>query len=202
MSDLLVIEVSPMGEYSISRSVSKVFLTAFTEKNPSSTIVTRDLATDPVPHLDVEAISAGRIPEAERSAAMQAKFDYRLGLISEVNSAKHILISTPMWNFSVPSVLKAWIDQLIITGSVAVTGKVTIIIAQGGSYAEGAPRAGWDWETGYLKQVFSAIGATDIEIILSEFGLAGVVPVMAAFIDNKVTSIAAAKEAARVRAVA
>ena len=202
MPDLLVIEVSPFGDQAISRAISTEFLVAFKGVNPDAIIVTKDLAIAPVPHLDAEAIRAFRTPEAERSITMQAKLDYRLGLISEVNSAKHILISTPMWNFAVPSVLKAWIDQLIIAGSVTVSGKVTIIIAQGGSYAEGAPRAGWDWESGYLRQLFSGLGATDIEIILSEFGLAGVVPVMAAFIENKVASIAAAKEAARVRALA
>ena len=77
--------------------------------------------------------------------------------------------------------------------------RVTIIVSQGGSYAEGAPRAGWDWETGYLRQVFSSIGATDTEIILSEFGLAGVVPAMADFVDRKNESISAAKAAAAIR---
>ena len=133
---------------------------------------------------------------------MQAKHDYRLKLVSEVNEAQHILISTPMWNFSVPSVLKAWIDQIIVSGLTKVTGKVTIIVSQGGSYAEGAPRAGWDWETGYLRQVFTSLGATDVEIILSEFGLAGIVPALADFIDRKNASILAAKDAAKVRAAA
>ena len=200
MSDLLNIEVSPFGDQSISRAISKEFLSVFKATNPEAIIVTKDLATNPVPHLDAEAISALSTPETERSATMQAKLDYRLELISEVNSAKHILVATPMWNFSVPSVLKAWIDQIIMAGANTFTGKVTIIIAQGGSYAEGAPRAGWDWESGYLKQVFSALGATDIEIIVSEFGLAGVVPVMADFVENKKVSIAAAKSAAKERA--
>jgi len=202
MSDLLHIEVSPQGENSISRSISKEFLAAFNEKNPNAVIITHDLATETMPHLDGETINAGYTPEADRSAEAQAKHAYRLGLIQEVNEAKNILISTPMWNFAVPSVLKAWIDQIIIPGAVNVTGKVTVIVSQGGSYAEGAPRAGWDWQSGYLKQVFNSIGATDVEVILSEFGLAGVVPSMADFADHKVASIAAAKEAAKVRAVA
>jgi FMN-dependent NADH-azoreductase len=90
----------------------------------------------------------------------------------------------------------------MMPGTTNVMGKVTIIVSQGGSYAEGAPRAGWDWQTGYLKQVLASVGATDIEIILSEFGLAGVVPAMADFVDNKTASIAAAKEAAKERAAA
>ena len=202
MSDLLHIEVSPQGDNSISRAISKEFLTTFNEKNPGAVIVTRDLATESIPHLDGETIFAGFTPEANRSEAMQAKHHYRLKLVNEVNEAKHILISTPMWNFSVPSVLKAWIDQIIISGTTKVTGKVTVIVSQGGSYAEGAPRAGWDWETGYLKQVFTSLGATDVEIILSEFGLAGIVPALSNFIEQKNDSIAAAKEAAKLRAAA
>ena len=202
MSDLLHLEVSPLGERSISRSISKEFLSAFKAGHPEALIVGHDLAANPIPHLDGETLMAGRIPEADRSPATQMKFEYRQGLAQEVNAAKHILVSTPMWNFSVPSVLKAWVDQIVITGFTKVSGKVTIIVSQGGSYTEGAPRAGWDWETGYLRQVFSSMGATDIEIILSEFGLAGVVPAMADFIDRKNESISAAKKAAALRGAA
>ncbi len=202
MSDLLHLEVSPLGDRSISRSISKEFLDAFKSKHPGAVIVTRDLDLEAIPHLDGETINAGYTPEIDRSPSAHAKHNFRISLVNEVNEAKNILISTPMWNFTVPSVLKAWIDQIIVPGATKVSGPVTIIISQGGSYAEGAPRAGWDWQTGYLKQVFTSLGATDIEIILSEFGLAGVVPAMADFVEHKSASIAAAKKAAQVRAAA
>jgi FMN-dependent NADH-azoreductase len=175
---------------------------AFNAKNPNAVVITHDLTTENIPHLDGEAIFAGYTPEADRSATAAAKHNYRLGLIKEVNEAKHIMISTPMWNFSVPSVLKAWIDQIIIPGAVTVTGKVTVIISQGGSYAPGAPRAGWDFESGLLQRTFESIGATDVEVILAEFGLAGIAPGMEAFIENKAASAATAKVAAAARAVA
>ena len=202
MSDLLHIEVSPLGEHSISRSVAKEFMATFHAKNPGAKVVTHDFANDPIPHLDGETINAGYTPEEARSSSMRAKHELRLALAQEVIDAKQILISTPMWNFSVPSVLKAWLDQIIIPGHTKVTGKVTIIEAQGGSYAQGAPRAGWDWQTGFLKQVFTSLGASDVEVILVEFGLAGVVPALSNFIDNKNASIAAAKEAAQIRGAA
>jgi FMN-dependent NADH-azoreductase len=200
MSDLLHIAVSPMGDHSISRAVDGAFIEAFKARHATADIITHDLAIESIPHLDGEAIGAGYTPEDARSVSAAAKHNYRLGLIKEVNEAKHILVSTPMWNFSVPSVLKAWIDQIIIPGAVAVTGKVTVIISQGGSYAPGAPRAGWDWESGFMKQLFESIGATDIEVIVSEFGLAGIAPGLEAFVDNKAASIAAAKTAAAARA--
>ena len=200
MSDLLHIAVSPMGDHSISRAVDGAFIEAFKARHATADIITHDLAIESIPHLDGEAIGAGYTPEDARSVSAAAKHNYRLGLIKQVNEAKHILVSTPMWNFSVPSVLKAWIDQIIIPGAVAVTGKVTVIISQGGSYAPGAPRAGWDWESGFMKQLFESIGATDIEVIVSEFGLAGIAPGLEAFVDNKAASIAAAKTAAAARA--
>jgi FMN-dependent NADH-azoreductase len=209
MSDLLHIEVSPLGDHSISRSVTKEFLATYNEKNPSAVIVNKDLAANPIPHLDIEAISAGYTPEADRPATMTAKYNARLALIQEIKDAKHIVISTPMWNWAVPSVLKAWIDNVLIPGVLdgakpesSTSAKFTFIVSQGGSYAAGAPRAGWDYETGYLKQVAGAMGSKDIELILVEFGLAGIAPGMEAFVDQKNASIAAAVAAAKTRAAA
>jgi FMN-dependent NADH-azoreductase len=200
MSDLLHIVVSPLGEWSISRQIDAVYMEAFNAKHPNAVVITHDLATENIPHLDQEALSAGYQAEDQRTPGQVAKHNYRLGLIKEVNEAKEILVSTPMWNFSVPSVLKAWIDQIIMPGANKVTAKVTVIISQGGSYAPGAPRAGWDWESGFIKQVFESIGATDVQVIISEFGLAGVAPGMEAFVEQKAASIEAAKKAAVARA--
>jgi FMN-dependent NADH-azoreductase len=114
-----------------------------------------------------------------------------------------------MWNWAVPSVLKAYIDQIIMpgvldgSGAAGLTGKkVTTIIAQGGSYSEGAPRFGWDYETGYIKLVANALGATDVEMILAELTLAGVIPAMESLKPQMEASIAAAKSAAKARAIA
>ena len=128
-------------------------------------------------------------------------------LIEEVKSSQEIVISTPMWNWQVPSVLKAWIDQIIIPGvldasseAATLNARVTVVVAQGGSYKEGAPRHGWDYLTGYMKQVFGSMGVKDVEVILAEFTLAGVAPGMEAFVDNKKASIDAAIETAKARA--
>jgi FMN-dependent NADH-azoreductase len=209
MSSLLVIEVSPGGENSVSRAISKEFLNSWTEKNPDGKIFTRDLAANPIPHLDGEAIFAGYTPIEARSEGMIHKHAFRNELIAEITSVDHILISTPMWNWAVPSVLKAYIDQIIMpgvldgSGAAGLTGKkVTTIIAQGGSYSEGAPRFGWDYETGYIKLVANALGATDVEMILAELTLAGVIPAMESLKPQMEASIAAAKSAAKARAIA
>ena len=206
MSSLLHIEVSPWAENSLSRSVSADFITAWNTANADGTVITRDLDTTPVPHLDVEAIAAAFMGEADRSEPMAAKWGARMFLIEEISGVDEILISTPMWNWSVPSVLKAYIDNLIIPGvfdegTATLAGKkVTFVVAQGGSYRDGTPKAGWDYATGYLNQFATAMSATDIEVITVEFGLAGVVPALEGFISHKEASIAAAKEAAIARA--
>jgi len=209
MSSLLHIEVSPSGENSVSRSISSVFVDSWKSANADGNVIVRDLNSNPVPHLDAEAIFAGYTPEESRSEAMAAKHNFRHELITEITGVDHILISTPMWNWSIPSVLKAYIDQIILpgvldgSGAAGLTGKkVTFVVSQGGSYAEGAPRHGWDYETGYLKLVANALGATDVEVILAELTLAGVVPGMESLVEKKEESIAAAKAKAATRASA
>jgi FMN-dependent NADH-azoreductase len=209
MSSLLHIEVSPGGEHSVSRSISAEFLTAWSAKHADGKVISRDLAANPIPHLDGEAIFAGYTPEDQRSSTMVAKHTFRHELIAEITGVDEILISTPMWNWAIPSVLKAYIDQIILPGTLDGSGadglkgkKVTFVVSQGGSYAEGAPRHGWDYETGYLKQFATALGATDVEVILAELTLAGIVPAMESLIPQKEASIAAAKSAAKARAAA
>ncbi len=208
MSTLLHIEVSPWAENSLSRTVSAEYVASWTAANADGTVITRDLNTTPVPHLDVEALSAGYVAEADRSEPMAAKWGARMYLIEEISGADEILISTPLWNYGVPSVLKAYIDSIVIPGvfdegTATLAGKkVTFVVAQGGSYAQGSPKAGWDYASGFLSQFAGAMGATDIEVITIEFGLAGVVPALESFIPNKEASIAAGKEAAKNRAAA
>lgn len=209
MSTLLHIQVSPMGDNSISFSIAKEFLKAWKEANPSGNIIERNLATNPVPVLDGEAIFADYTPVSDRPESMATKRALRQNLIDEITGVDEIVVSTPLWNWGIPSPLKAYIDQIIIPGVLDGSGanglagkKVTAIIAQGGSYKTGSPREGWDYGSGYLELVFTALGSTDVTVVVSEFGLAGVVPGMEDFVDAKQSSIAAAKTAARERAAA
>lgn len=207
MSYLLHIEVSPTGNNSISRSISQDFVKSWSTAHEDGRVVLRDLAANPVPHLDIEAIYAGYTPESDRTASASAKHAYRLELITEILGADVILVSSPMWNWSIPSVLKAYFDQIIMSGTLDASKarglagkKITFIVAQGGSYKPGTPREGWDHGTGYLKLLASALGATDVEIILAELTLAGIAPGMETLVDAKAASIDAARDAARKRA--
>jgi FMN-dependent NADH-azoreductase len=207
MPSLLQIEVSPSGDESVSRTISKEYVSVWQQAHPDGQVILRDLDADPVPHLDAEGIFAIYTPEEARSEGMVRKLAYRDSLIDEITSVDEVLISSPMWNFSVPSVLKAYIDQIIGTGRIdtsAGTGlvgkKVTFVVAQGGSYKEGAPRHGWDYQVDYLDLVARALGATDIEVLHADFTLAGVAPGMDDLIGMREQSFAAAMDAARARA--
>jgi FMN-dependent NADH-azoreductase len=210
MSDqkkLLQITCSPNGEHSISNSICAKFVEAFKAKHPSATIVVRDLATHPVPHLDGEAIYAGYTPEESRSDSMKAKWAARLALIDELKSATDVVIATPMWNWNTPSVLKAYIDNIIIPGVCSPDMdpkplahiKFTFCVSQGGSYSVESGKGGWDFLTGYLVMVPKALGSTDIDLIFSEYGLAGIAPGMESLVEAKEKSIATAKEKAAER---
>jgi FMN-dependent NADH-azoreductase len=136
-----------------------------------------------------------------------AKYVYRNELTAEILGADEILISSPLWNWSIPSVLKAYFDQIIMSGTLDASGaqglkgkKVTFVLAQGDSYKPGTPRAGWDHGTGYLKFLANLLGATDIHIILAELTLPGIAPRMQALTGAKAASVDAAREAARMRA--
>lgn len=203
---LLYISVSPTGEYSTSRLVASEFLATWKSTNPDGKVLERDLSKESIPHLDAEAIFANYTPVESQSPSMVSKHLFRMDLINEILSVDEILISAPLWNWSIPSVLKAYIDQIVLTGVLdngkhGLQGKkVTFVIAQGGSYKEGTPKAGWDFATGYLELVAKALGATDIETILAEFTLAGVAPGMDFLKDAKEKSLQDALSAAKKRA--
>lgn len=207
MASLLHIEVSPSGSNSVSREIAQEFVSAWRERHADGRVALLDLALNPAPHLDEESLRAPFAPDEQRSESMKAKLAYRLGLINDLKESDEIVIATPMWNWSVPSVLKAYFDQVILVGTFdanrargLVGKKVTFIVAQGGSYAPGTPREGWDHTTGFLRHIATVLGAQDVEIIVAEYTLAGVAPGMDSLAESKSGSISAAKTAARKRA--
>jgi FMN-dependent NADH-azoreductase len=207
MSYLLYISVSPQGERSSSREVGAAFLAAYKAANPDDKIVERDLDANKIPHLDGEALMAGYVPAEARTPDQAKKHGLRMELAEEIMGAKSIVISTPMWNWSIPSVLKAYLDQIIIVGVLDPYGnkkladkKVTLLIASGSAYSAGSWHPEWDHESTYIKFILGQIGATDIELVRAEYCLAGVAPGMEGLIDKRAESMAEAKVAAAARA--
>jgi FMN-dependent NADH-azoreductase len=123
MPYLLSIEVSPLVESSTSRKVVSQFIEAYKKSHSGHDVVVRDLAANPLPHVDAEALSAAYVPEDQRAATMAAKHKLRLDLIKEIEGAAAVVIATPMYNWNIPSALKAYVDQIIMPGVFDAYGK-------------------------------------------------------------------------------
>jgi len=180
MSHILHIDVSIRGDYSISRSLGKQYIEIIKERYTDVPIVTLDLATNPPPHLDFEGLSASWTPEANRSPAQVEKNAYRIDNINKLKGAKSILLTVPMFNWNIPSPLKAFIDQIVYPGVFSATAgekglagiPITIILASGGGYQEGSGKELMDFGGKYLELIFGLLGATDVKLIRSEYGYA------------------------------
>lgn len=177
MATLLNIQSSPRGAGSFSRALSQEFVAKWQKSHDDGTVVLRDLAESNLPFVGVPWVTGIFTSAEERSAEQHEAMKVSDELIDEIFAADHILIGTPMYNFTVPANLKAWIDLIVrprVTHSGPperkglVTGKrCTVIIASGGVYAPGLPAAASDYESHYLKRILAFIGITDVEFVLA-----------------------------------
>jgi FMN-dependent NADH-azoreductase len=190
MATLLHIDSSVFPtEASASRAVTDAFRRTWEEQHPEGTVIYRDLATDPVPHITAEAHTAGFADPATHTPEQAAAFAERVRLIEELEGADAVLIGAPMYNFAIPSTLKAWLDNVILIGRTAMTEDskikgipVTIVASRGGSYAPGTPREGYEYVQNYLQAVLGDVLALDVHFIVPELTMATQNPEMAELI--------------------
>jgi len=175
MSTLLKINASLFSNHGQSSQLTERFVAAWQASHPDTTVVSRDLATDPVPHLDGARVTALFAKPEERNAEQQAVVDFSDALIAELRQADTIVIGLPMYNFGVPSTLKAYFDHIARAGVTfqytaegpqgLLTGKKAYILAaRGGRYA-GTPK---DSQTTYVRDFLGFIGITDVEFVYAE----------------------------------
>jgi FMN-dependent NADH-azoreductase len=178
MTTLLQINASIYGENGQSSQLATRFVAAWRERNPQARIIQRDLAVEPVPHLTAERFAAFLAPPEQRDASQRAVAQYSELLIEEIKQADVIVLGLPMYNFGVPSQLKAYFDHIARAGVTfkytekgpvgQLTGKkVYVFAARGGLYA-GTPM---DTQTSYVRDFLRFLGMTDVEFIYAE-GLA------------------------------
>jgi FMN-dependent NADH-azoreductase len=179
MTTLLQINASINNDNGQSSQLANHFVAAFRKRYPEATIVTRDVAAaEPVPHLNAERFGAFIAQPDERSTAQHAVVAYSDALINELKQADVIVLGLPMYNFGVPSQLKAYFDHIARAGVTfkytdkgpvgLLTGKkVYVFAARGGIYA-GTPM---DTQTSYVRDFLRFIGMHDVEFIYAE-GLA------------------------------
>ncbi|AKJ08802.1 FMN-dependent NADH-azoreductase [Streptomyces incarnatus] len=186
MATLLHIDSSVFpAEASASRAVAAAFRAHWQEQHPDGTVVHRDLAAQPVPHITAAAHTAGFADPASHTPEQAAAFAERVRLIEELEQADAVLIGAPMYNFSIPSTLKAWLDNVILIGRTAGETQsakgtpVTVIASRGGAYGPGTPREGYEYVQNYLKAVLGDALGLDVDFIVPELTMAPQNPAMA-----------------------
>lgn len=186
MPTLLHIDSSVFStEASASRAVTETFRKHWEEQHPDGTVIYRDLAAEPVPHLSAQAHVAGFVPPSAHSPEQAAAFAERVKLIEELERADAVLIGAPMYNYTIPSTLKAWLDNVILFGRTAgetpsAKGTpVTVVASRGGSYAPGTPREGYEYVQNYLTAVLADALGMDLDFIVPELTMAPQNPAMA-----------------------
>ena len=177
MTHILHIDSSPRAERSISRTISNDFITAWKQAHPEDSVAYRDLGHHPVPHVDEPWIAAAFTPPPERTPELNEAIKLSEALVDEFLAADCYVFGVPMYNFSVPSTFKAYIDQIVrvgrtfsvneqgFEGLVDSSKKMLVITARGGSYQQGTPAATYDLQEPFIRAIFGLIGITDITFI-------------------------------------
>jgi FMN-dependent NADH-azoreductase len=206
MSYLLRIDSSASRESSFSRQVADTFVASW-----SGEVVTRDLVTTPVGHLGAAGIRARTTPADQHSPAEAVEAAVQDELITEFLGAGAYLFAVPMYNYTLPSVFKAWLDHIMVVGRTIGLGPgaaptagrpATVVSARGGGYGPGAPMEGKDFLVPALETILGDpnLMALDLRIITPELTFAPTVEPLKPFLSLHEASIAESHALARAHA--
>ncbi len=176
MVKALIVNSAATGDASVSRKLTQVFADRLKDHDSSAEIIVRDVGIEPLPHLTAETVGAIRgaaSTEAERNALSLSN-----ALIGEITDADIIVIGAPMYNFGIPSTLKAWFDHVLRAGVTfrytsdgpqgLVKGKRALVIeTRAGFYSEG-PGAVLDTQEPHLRNLLGFMGISDVEFVRAE----------------------------------
>jgi FMN-dependent NADH-azoreductase len=163
---------------SVTRRLTAKFAGEWRTNHPAGEVIRRDLSTTMLP-LITDDWSATYIDPSKLSPEQQRYLSTSDALIAEVQAADTIVIGAPMYNFAIPSLLKAWIDQVVRMGKTLAYGpngpqgllgnkKVFVVTARGGAYEKGTPREKFDFQEPYLRLILGFVGLTDVTFIHAE----------------------------------
>jgi FMN-dependent NADH-azoreductase len=172
---VLKIDSSARQEGSFSRALTDQVINKLQASNFDTDIIVRDVGKDSLAHVDTNWVTASNTSETDRTSEHRAVLAVSDSLVQEVQAADILVIGVPIYNFSVPASLKAWIDQICragLTFAYSPEGpkgllegkKAYVVIASGGTPMDSPV----DFATGYMRQVLKFIGITDITIIASD----------------------------------
>jgi FMN-dependent NADH-azoreductase len=179
MTNILLVLSSPRGEASHSTQVARSLVDQLKADRPDAAVTVRDLASDPLPHIDGQFLGALFTPEGDRSDAQRTEVERSDRMVDELLAADIVVIASAMINFAPTSTLKSWLDHVARAGRTfryteegmsegLVNGKkVYIVESRGGIYSEGALKA-IDFQEPYLRHMLGFMGMTDVEVIAVE----------------------------------
>jgi FMN-dependent NADH-azoreductase len=173
---LLHIDASPRGSRSQSRQLGRDFLSAWREAHPAGRILTRDVGLTPPPFVTESWVEGAFAPRAEQSAAARAAIAVSDQYVDELLAADQVLITTPIYNLSLPAALKAWIDQIVRMGrtveraaggfaGLAKGKRVVILVTSGSDFRPQSPGGAYNFLEPYLRAVLGFIGITEVSFI-------------------------------------
>lgn len=176
---LLHIDSSILSDNSVSRQLTHTVVEQWRHAHPNSKVVYRDLAAQAPSHLSAEVLSAGAVAPAHRSPLQREELALSETLLTEFLAADVVVIGAPMYNFSIPSQLKAWLDRVMVagrtfkytdSGPVGLAGakQVVIVLSRGGIYTQGSPAQDMDHQEAYLKVALGFMGINAVEIVRAE----------------------------------
>jgi FMN-dependent NADH-azoreductase len=191
MPTLLHIDSSPL-ESSISRELTREFVKTWKTAHADGTVIDRDLAAHPAKPVDAQWIGAAYTPEAGRTPEQKEALAFSDELIGELQKADEYVIGVAMHNFSIPSTVKLWIDQVVRSGKTFAYGeggaqgllqgkKATILVASGGVYEPGTPSGAFNFIEPYLRTILGFIGITDVKFVTA----GGVAQIMTGAVDRE-----------------
>jgi len=174
---LLHLDSSVLGPHSVSRQVSAAIVDRLRRANPGLDLTYRDLTATPLAHLSGSHLAAGQGAPAE--ASLQPDSAAGQAVLDEFLAADIVVIGAPMYNFTIPSQLKAWIDRILVAGKtfkysaqgvegLAGNKRVIVAISRGGFYGAGAPAAAGEHLETYLRWVFGFIGVKNPQFISAD----------------------------------
>lgn len=206
MPHLLHLDASIDPESSRSRSITAAFADAWRSRGDDHTAEHRDLHRDPVPHLRDAALHWPPRLRPEGAAPLPDEQAVQAALVEQLLRADVLLVGAPMYNYSMPSTLKAWIDHIHVPGLTApfdidtqpMAGRPAVLVtSRGGSYDPGTPTEGWDHAIPPLRLILDeALGMT-VSVIATDRTLADSVPAMAADADRARADLEQARQDAR-----
>lgn len=188
---LLRIDASIRHEGSASRALADLAESHWLDTAPDARVVHREVGTTPLPSdAWAHALGAGAIPDDDRTPEQRDAAALAATLVDELAEADAYLFAVPLYNFGVSQHLKTYVDLVIADARMSpavppvTAGRPGLLVTvQGGNYAAGTPKEGWDHATGWLRRILEDVWQIDLEVVNREFTLVGVNPALDGFTD-------------------